>query len=45
VGQLLDAVTGWGYDDPVICCDVGWLSHHRSGASSDHRSQAIRTVT
>jgi hypothetical protein len=20
-----------------ICCDVGWLSHHRAGASASHR--------
>jgi hypothetical protein len=23
------------------CCDVGWISHHRSGASSDHRSHRL----
>jgi len=27
VGQLLRAVTGRGYDDPITCCDVDWLSH------------------
>jgi ribosomal protein S12 methylthiotransferase accessory factor YcaO len=41
VSQLLDAVSGRGYDDPVICCDVGWLSHHRAGASAGHHFHTI----
>ena len=39
VGQLLYADTGCDYDDRISCCDVGWLSHHRAGASASHRFQ------
>ena len=37
VGQLLHADTHWDYDDRITRCDVGWLSHHRAGASASHR--------
>ncbi len=26
------------YDHSVICCDVGWLSHHRAGTSANRRT-------
>jgi hypothetical protein len=42
VGQLLYADTGCDYDDRISCCDVGWLSHHRAGASASHRFQTGR---
>ncbi len=27
------------YDRAILCCDVGWNSHHRAGASASRRSQ------
>src|SRR3954469_23592647 len=33
-GQL----TSGDYDRTILCCDVGWNSHHRAGASVSRRS-------
>ncbi len=39
IGRLLHADTRWDYDDRVTCCDVGWLSHVRGGATANGRAQ------
>lgn len=43
-GQPPHADTVAEYDRRVICCDVGWLSHRRAGASATRPSHAKNPV-